>query len=49
MRMWGEAHELSQEQQEDLEYHIGRMDEAYLKHKTKKLTAANKPPPKRGK
>lgn len=37
------------EQREDLIYHMQRMDAEYLKYKTKKLEAANKPAPKKGK
>jgi len=46
---WAEKYELDEEQEEDLLYLVGQMDNAYLNHKTKKLAAANKPPPKRGK
>lgn len=45
VRQWADVHGLSEEQTEDLEYHIPRMDEAYLTHKAKKMAAANKPPP----
>lgn len=44
-RQWAEAHDLSGEQLEDLEYHIPRMDEVYLKFKAKKLEASTKTPP----
>jgi hypothetical protein len=46
---WAEKYELDEEQEDDLLYLVGQMDNAYLNYKTKKLAAANKPPPKRGK
>lgn len=36
-RQWAQVNELSEEQTEDLLFHIPRMDESYLKHKAKKL------------
>jgi hypothetical protein len=41
VNQWARAHQLSEEQEEDLLYHIERMDEVYLKFKDKKA----KPPP----
>lgn len=47
VRQWAEAYQLSDEQTEDLQYHIPRMDEVYLKFKAKKLAVQNKAPPVR--
>ena len=49
MHHWASAHDLSQDQWEDLVYHLPMMDETYLKFKAKKLSAETKPPPKKGK
>ena len=49
MDRWAERYQLDDEQWEDLVYHLGQMDEAYLKFKTKKLSSLTKPPPTRGK
>jgi hypothetical protein len=46
IRQWADARDLSEEQTEDLEYHIPQMDECYLKFKTKKLKGTTTPPPK---
>jgi hypothetical protein len=48
---WAERYELDDEQWEDLVYHMGAMDEAYLKFKTKKITppkTPSAPPRKKG-
>lgn len=45
VRQWADIHGLDEEQIEDLEYFIPRMDEAYLKFKTKKMTEKTKTPP----
>jgi len=46
-RQWAASYQLDEEQTEDLEYHIPRMDEVYLRFKTRKMAAANKSPPSR--
>lgn len=48
---WAEAYQLSGEQREDLFYHIGVMDDVYLKFKAKKATInpPSLPGPKRKK
>lgn len=48
VRLWAYENELDDEQTGDLHFYLGMMDEAYLKFKAKKMAAANKPPPKRG-
>jgi hypothetical protein len=40
MDRWAVRHELSDEQWQDLQFHLGRMDEVYLKYKAEKLKAS---------